>query len=196
MTAPKIENPPTQQTPAAAAPDPAGKPAKPSLEDTLASLDEADRTFVLGEVTSARTEAKNLRDRLKAAEPKAAEYERLEAASKTAEERAQEAVTAAEQRAAKATQRVARAEVKAALAGVVDNPDAIVEDLDMSRFVDQHGEIDTDAVQSLRNKYAGFSSPRAPRPDPSQASGANGKAAASPENEFAAFMQNQLRRQA
>jgi DNA repair exonuclease SbcCD ATPase subunit len=190
MTAPD-----TEQTSAAATPD-TKKTAKPSLEDTLAALDEADRNFILGEVSTARTEAKNLRERLKAAEPKVAEYERLEAASKTADERAQEALAAADERAAKAVQRVARAEVKAALAGVVDNPDAIVDDLNLAKFVDADGDIDQAAVQALRDKYAGFSGPRAPRPDASQASGANGRTASDPRQEFGAFLQNQLRRQA
>lgn len=180
------------QTPAAAVPD--SKTAKPSLEDTLAALDEADRAFVLGEVTSARSEAKNLRERLKAAEPKVSEYDRLVAASKTAEEQAQEATRAAEQRAHAANQRVARAEVKAALAGVVDNPDAIVDDLNLAKFVNDDGEIDTSAIQALRDKYAGFGSPRAPRPDASQASGANGTQSSGPAEEFASFIRAQIGR--
>lgn len=184
------------QTPAAAAPDKATQPAKKSLEDSLAALDEDTRTFVLGEVTTARTEAKNLRDRLKATEPKVAEYDRLAAASKTEAERAQEAQTAAEERADKANQRVARAEIKAALATVVDNADVIVEDLDIKRFIDADGEIDQQAVTALRNKYAGFGSPRAPRPDPSQGSGANGGSAHSgPAEEFASTLRSLLSRQ-
>lgn len=167
------------------------KPVKRSLEDTLAALDEADRAYVLGEVTGARTEAKGLRERLKASEPKVAEYDRLAAASRTAEERAQEAATAAEERAAAANQRAARAEVKAVLAGVVDDPDGIIEDLDLAKFVDEDGDVDTDAVRKLRDKYARFGNPRTPRPDPSQASGAR-QSRQEPRDEFASILRSRI----
>jgi len=163
-----------------------------SLEDLLASLDDTARTAVLGEVHKARTEAANYRGKLRAAEPKAAEYDRLAEASKTAEERSQEAVKAAETRALASMQRVARAEVKAALTGLVDDPDAIVEDLNLARFIDDDGEINDGAIAALKTKYAGFSSKRGPRPDLSQGSGANGKTSANPAAEFASILQSQL----
>ena len=163
-----------------------------SLEDLLASLDDTARTAVLGEVHKARTEAANYRGKLRAAEPKAAEYDRLAEASKTADERAQEAVKAAETRALASMQRVARAEVKAALTGLVDDPDAIVEDLNLARFIDDDGEINDGAIAALKTKYAGFSSKRGPRPDLSQGSGANGKSVANPAAEFASILQSQL----
>ena len=125
-------------------------------------------------------------------EPKAAEYDRLAAASKTAEERANEAVTAADARALASMQRVARAEVKAALTGLVDDPNSIIEDLNLARFIDDDGEINDDAVAALKTKYAGFAGKRGPRPDLSQGSGANGKTAVSPAAEFASIMQGQL----
>ena len=163
-----------------------------SLEDLLASLDDTARTAVLGEVHKARTEAANYRGKLRAAEPKAAEYDRLAEASKTAEERSQEAVKAAETRALASMQRVARAEVKAALTGLVDDPDSIVEDLNLARFIDDDGEINDGAIAALKTKYAGFSSKRGPRPDLSQGSGANGKSVANPAAEFASILKSQL----
>ena len=177
------------QEPAAAAPE-TPKPAdgKRSLEDLLAGLDDTARGVVMGEVTKARNEAKGLRDRLKDSEPKVAEYDRLAQASKTDAERAQEAQLAAEQRATNAMQRVARAEVRAALTGLVDNPDSIIEDLNLSRFVDDDGEINEAALAALKTKYAAFSGRRAPRPDPSQASGANGAASGSPAQDFASIL--------
>ena len=198
MTAQPNENtteattvPGTPQEPAAAAPD-----APRTLEELLADLDDDRRGVILGEVSKARGEAKNLRERLKAAEPKVAEYDRLAEASKTAEERAQEAQKAAEARAAAATQRVARAEVKAALAGLVEDPESIVEDLNLSRFVDDDGEIKQDAIDNLKAKYTGLSGRKGtPRPDRSQASGANGATPASPASEFASLIQGQLHRQ-
>lgn len=177
------------QEPAAAAPDTAKADGKGSLEDLLADLDDDRRGVILGEVTKARNEAQGLRTRLREAEPKISEYDRLVAASKTDAERAQEATTAAEQRATTAMQRVARAEVKAALTGLVDDPDSIIEDLNLTRFVDDDGEVNEAALAALRTKYSAFTGRRAPRPDPSQASGAQGKAPAGPAQEFASIMQ-------
>ena len=139
----------------------------------------------------ARTIAALKRD-LKATEPKVSEYDRLAEASKTAEERAQEALKAAESRALASMQRVARAEVKAALTGLVDDPDSIVEDLNLARFIDDDGEINDGAIAALKTKYAGFTGKRGPRPDLSQGSGANGKTAANPAAEFASILQSQL----
>lgn len=164
----------------------------PTLEALLADLDDDRRKVILDQVAKSRNEAKNLRTRLKDLEPKASAHDAAIAASKTAEEKAQEALTAAESRAATAVQRIARAEVKAALAAVVDNPDAIIEDLNLARFVDADGEVDTAAVTALVAKYAGFSASRAPRPDRSQASGANGKTTAGPAQEFEAFLKNSM----
>lgn len=169
-------------------------PAKPqTLEDLLADLDDDRRKVILDQVGKSRNEAKNLRERLKGLEPKAAEYERLEAASKTDAERAQEALNAANTRAATLLERAARSEVKAALAGVVDDPDAIVDDLNLARFVNDDGEVDTDAVSALRAKYSRFSAPRSPRPDASQASAANGKSTPlTPQEEFGSFLKARL----
>ena len=133
-----------------------------------------------------------LKRQLKEYEPKVSEYDRLTEASKTAEERAQEALKAAEQRALAATQRVARAEVKAALAGLVDDPDSIVEDLNLARFVDDDGEINVDAIAALKQKYAGFAGKRGPKPDLSQGSGGNGRSVANPAADFASILQGQL----
>jgi DNA repair exonuclease SbcCD ATPase subunit len=176
------------------------KPAKPqTLEELLSDLDDDRRKVILEQVSKPRQEAKNLRERLRALEPKAAEYARLEEASKTEQERAQEALSLAQERAASLLHRAARSELKAALAGVVDDPDAIVDDLNLARFVDDDGEVDSDAVDALRAKYARFGGRRAPRPDSSQASAANGKSTpATPQEEFGHFlkaaMQNAARR--
>lgn len=68
-----IPDPPAASEPApeppAAPSDPAPKPPKRSLEDSLASLDDDTRKFVLGEVQKARGEAKGLRERMKDADP-------------------------------------------------------------------------------------------------------------------------------
>jgi len=179
---------PTAVAPADSAATAPKTEAKKSLEDLLADLDDERRQVILGEVTKARTEAKNLRTRLTEAAPKVAEYDRLSEASKTADQRAQEALNAAQAKADAAMQRMARAEVKAALAGVVEDPESIIEDLNLARFVSDDGDVDNDAINALKSKYATFSGRRAPRPDPSQASGANGSHAATPATEFASLI--------
>lgn len=161
-----------------------------SLDDLLSDLDEDRRKVILDQVGKSRAEAKNLRERLKAAEPKVTEYDRLAAASKTDLERAQEAITQEKTRASAALQRLASAEIRAALAGVVDDPAAIVEDLNLSKFVDDDGEVDTAAIEALKGKYATFSAPRKPRPDASQGSSGSGGNASDPAQAFAAFMKS------
>lgn len=51
--------------------------------------------------------------------------------------------------------RLAGAEVKAALAGTLtDNQiSEVIEDLNLSRFVDDSGEVDSEAIGTLRDKY-------------------------------------------
>lgn len=137
------------QVPAAAVPAPPAPPAapaKPSLEDSLATLDEATRAYVLAEVTDARTEARGLRERVKAAEPKLAEYDKLVTANQTELERAQ---TAAAQSAAKTTTLITRtvqAEVKALAADTFADPSDAAAFLDTSKFANDDGEVDTAAI--------------------------------------------------
>lgn len=189
-------NSPMFQEPSAGAPQEpsAVAPEEPAAFDE-STLDEHTQKVI----AAIRNDFKDERARrqaaetaLKATEPKVAEYDRLAEASKTEQERTQEVLKAAEDRAQAATQRVARAEVKAALTGLVDNPDSIVEDLNLARFIDSDGEVDQDAIDKLKAKYAGFAGSRAPRPDQSQASGANGSSAVSPASTFASLLQSQL----
>lgn len=120
-------------------------------------------------------EAKKAKAEAEKLAPKAAEYDKLDAASKTETERAQAAATAAEERAAAMQGRIAAAEIKAALTGIVPDPAAVVEDLNLDRFVTAEGEIDAAAVTALKEKYATFApagdGPRTPAPTPGQ--GAN-----------------------
>lgn len=169
-------------------------PEKKSLADLLDSLDDDAKTAVLGEVEKARKEAKGLRDRLKAAEPAATELAALKASQQTAEQRAAAEAQALRDEATQAMQRAAGITVRAALTGVVDDPDAIIEDLNLARFLGDDGQIDESAITALRDKYAALGGgTRRPRPDPSQASGANGKTASEPRDEFASILQRELR---
>lgn len=51
-------------------------------------------------------------------------------------------------------QKLAAAELRAALTGLVENPSEIVEDLNLAKFVGDDGEVDTDKVNALKEKYA------------------------------------------
>jgi hypothetical protein len=59
-------------------------------------------------------------------------------------------------------QKLAGAEIKAALAGVVPDPKAIVEDLNLAKYVTDDGEVDEDAVKALREKYLALAKPGKP----------------------------------
>lgn len=48
---------------------------------------------------------------------------------------------------------LAAAHIEAALTGIVEDPTAIVEDLNLSRYVTEDGEIDKDAITTLKSKY-------------------------------------------
>lgn len=170
-----VAAPPADPAPAAAAP-PVGEPAKKSLEDNLAGLDDDARAFVLDQVTKARNEAKNLRTRLQEAEPKLTEYDRLVQASQTELERAQQAAQAAEGTISAMRERVASADIRAALTGIVPDPESVIEDLNISRFIGDDGEVNAEAITALRAKYAALApeGKRLPAPNPAQGSSAAG----------------------
>jgi len=97
------------------------------------------------------------------------ELDKLRAASQTDAERAVSEAEARGRQAALAdvAQRLAGAEVKAALAGVVPDPAAIVEDLNLSKYVTSDGEVDSEAVAELRKKYEGLAAKgKGSTPDP------------------------------
>jgi hypothetical protein len=117
-------------------------------------------------------------------------------ASKTDEERRQDAIAKAEAKATAATQRIVTAELRAALKGVVDDPNSVIEDLNLARFIDADGDVDEAAVAALQAKWtrinASAAAPRAPRPDASQASAANGMTKRDPASEFQSFLQSAM----
>jgi hypothetical protein len=156
--------------------DPATDPATdPAATDPAAQPD----------ITDWKAEARKHEDRAKAWKAKAdagAEAAKkladIEAANQTAQEKAEARAAAAEKAAVErehaAQQRIASAEVRAALTGVVPDPAAVVEDLDLSKFLTETGEIDTDKVTALKAKYEALApaqGPRAPARNPAQGSG-------------------------
>jgi hypothetical protein len=88
----------------------------------------------------------------------AAAAKELEKLKKSQMSDTEKAVTEAEERGRntarlEAGEKVAAAEIKAALKGVVPDPAAIVEDLNLKRYLTDDGEVDDDAVEKLRTKY-------------------------------------------
>jgi len=51
------------------------------------------------------------------------------------------------------------AEIRAVLTGVVSAPAEIVEDLDLSKYLTDTGEVDAEKVEKLRNKYEALAKP-------------------------------------
>lgn len=176
------DNTPAPEASAAATPaPPAATPAKRSLEDLLGSLDDDARGVVLGEVSKARNEAKNLRDRLKDAEPRLSEYDRLVEASKTEEQRARDAATAAQSRVEQLTTRAVMAEVKALAATSFADPTDASAFINPADYINDDGDVDTDAIKTAlddlltRKPHLGrVDGKRTPAPNPAQGSSASG----------------------
>lgn len=122
-----------------------------------------------------KAEARKWEDRAKANSAAAKKLAELETANQTEAERLQSAAKAADDRAQAAVLRIASAEVRAALTGIVLDPAAVAEDLNLTRFLTAEGEVDAQAVSALRSKYQALApaGPRSPAPNPAQ--GSNGQ---------------------
>lgn len=100
--------------------------------------------------------ARKHEDRAKENGAAARELEKLREASLS---EAEKAVAEAEKRGRTAAltevgQRIAAAEIKAALTGVVADPAAVVDDLNLAKFVTADGDVDAKAVTALKDRYA------------------------------------------
>lgn len=176
---------PQPTEPAAAAPEAPEAEQKKSLEDLLAGLDDGARSAILGEVTKARGEAANYRTKLREAEPKLSEYDRLVEASKSDLEKAQEAAAKNEARATSLLTRAVKAEVKALAAEGFADPDDAATALDPSKYATTEGDVDTEAIKAdlaalLERKPHWAKSGQAPalRPNPAQGRSASPPATA------------------
>jgi hypothetical protein len=114
-----------------------------------------------------------LKRQVKDAEPIVKKWQELEEASKSELEKAQAAATKAAERAAGFVKRAVVAEIRAAATGFADPSDAVAFLSDTSKYSDDNGDIDTDAIKAdladlLKRKphLAGTPSTRAPLPDP------------------------------
>lgn len=61
-------------------------------------------------------------------------------------------------------QKIAAAELKAALAGLIADPQGLIEDLNLAKFVTDTGDVDTAAVTALKEKYASLAPAAAATP--------------------------------
>lgn len=185
--------------------EPPGQPPKPqtpkTIEEMLADSPEDVRTAVLDQLKKARNEAAKYRQQYRTAEPELAAARKLLAENQTAEQQAEAAAKAAEARVAAVTQRAVRSEVRALAADGFADPDDAAAFLDLASYIDDEGDIDTQQIRAdladLLTRKPHLGKPevrRQPRPDPSQGSGASGKAKANPAEEFAAAVRGALQR--
>lgn len=137
------------------------------------------------------------------AQRKLDEYHRLEEASKTELERKSEEATRWQSEAERWRQLSVTSQVQALAANDFADPDDAVRSLDPSKYLDSGGEIDKAAIKADLDalleakphyrRHQQDAGPRVPAPNPAQGSGANGRPAADPGNEFAAILQQHLR---
>ena len=161
-----------------------------------------DRKRAEAKIAKANSEAKNLRERLKALEPLAKKAQELEDAQKSEQERLSEQLTAAEERAAKAVRTAVASKVEALASSDFADPEDAAGALDLAAYVDEDGVIDADGIKRdladlLKRKphwaKPADNSPRSPRPDRTQGSSGNGNRTPNdPASEFAGFMNRAL----
>jgi hypothetical protein len=137
------------------------------------------------------------------AQQKLSEYERLEQASKTELERATEELSRWQSEAEKWRTASVSSRIEAlASQDFADPSDAAAALSDPSKYLDAGGQINDEAIRADLNSVLERkphwrrseqpAGPRLPQPSPHQGSGANGRPAADPANEFAAIIQGQL----
>jgi DNA gyrase/topoisomerase IV subunit A len=161
-----------------------------------------DRKQAEAKIRKANQEAKNLRQRLKELEPKAAELQAIKDSEKSESERLNDQLARANEQIAKTRQRLVRTQVQAlSMAGFADPEDAVGA-LELDSYIDSDGDIDEAAIKADLDallerkphwaKTQPQEGPRRPAPDRTQASGANRKQAPSPEDEFAGWLSSRL----
>jgi hypothetical protein len=157
------EHPPT--------PAPTPEPDPPTPEPTPDPVDPP-----LGAAGEKALEAMKIRarDAEKAAKTATAELDALRKAAMSDQDKAvaeakdlgrKEATT-------EVASRLAAAEIKAALTGIVPDPASVVEDLNLARYIDDNGDINTEAVAALKAKYQEFATPSGKPPVPGVPTGA------------------------
>lgn len=162
-----------------------------------------DRKKFEAELRKKNSEAANLRKRLKELEPAAAELQRIKDAEKTESERLNDQLQRANEQVVKTRQRLVRTQVQAlAMTGFADPEDAVGA-LNLDSYIDSEGDIDEAAIKADLDallerkphwaKTQPQEGPRRPAPDRTQASGANKTRPPAPGDEFAGWLQPQLK---
>lgn len=160
-----------------------------------------DRKRAEAKIAKANSEAKNLRERLKALEPLAKKAQELEDAQKSESERLNEQLTSAQERASKAIRAAVASKVEALASKDFADPEDAAGALDLAAYVDEDGAIDSDAIRRdltdllKRKPHWGRpdEGPRSPRPDRTQGSSGNGnRSPQSNEDVFADWMKRSL----
>lgn len=138
---------------------------KPGTGDGGTGGEGGDKPDLEAEVAKWKALARKHEGNSKANAKAAEELAALKAANQTD---AEKAIAEAEQRGrsaatAEVAQKLAAAEVRAALTSVVPDPAAVVEDLNLSKYVTDTGDVDQEAVKALREKYVALAAkPGAP----------------------------------
>ncbi len=135
-----------QTTDTAEAPAPPAPEAPPAPQETDWKA-EAEKW---------KTHARKHEQLWKDSKPAVDELEKLKAAQMSDMEKAvQEAEARGRSDAAKTYgEKIAAAKLEAALTGVVPDPSAVVEDLNLSKYVTDTGDVNAEAVTALREKFA------------------------------------------
>lgn len=148
---------------------------EPEPADSPAAQPETDWK---AEAEKWKAQSRKHEDRAKANSAAAKKLADIEAASQTETERAQAAAKAAEERAAAAEQRAASALIRSTLVDAgysSEHAAALIEDMNVARYIGDDGQVDTDAVRGKYAPLAPASGPRAPGPNPAQGSGGRPK---------------------
>lgn len=178
-------------------------PATDTTEPGEDKLGESGKSALEKERRRAREAERTLREAERARRDLEKKIKQFEDRDKSEIERAAERAADAEKRMQALTERAVRSEVRALAAeGFKDSADAIAF-LDLSAYVDDDGEIDSERIKAdladlLERKphlakAAAEPEKRRPAPDMTQASSANKQRSSTPADEFAGFLNARLR---
>lgn len=166
-------------------PEGGAEPTTKGFDDVIGVLDEADRKVILERLSKPNNEARQLRERLKALEPKAAEFDKLADERKTELEKAQEAATKAQDQIHSLRQQAVASKIEAIAAPAFADPsDAAL--FIGSDFLADDGSVDEDGIKTAlsdllqKKPHLGRSTePGMPSPNPAQGGSGGGPAGAS-----------------
>jgi len=172
-----------EQTPPEGSPDgnaPVETPTAPKFDDVIGGLDEAAREVILARITKPNSEARQLRERLKELEPKAAEFERQQEAAKSDLQKAQEAAEQANATIQALRTQAVTSKIEALAATTFhDATDAHQIGTD---FLSDDGTVNEEAIKaalgdliSRKPHLARTNDLRAPLPNPAQGASAAGQ---------------------